>query len=460
MRLLSVALTLLVLATPVSAQVPPISAPPFAGGVPAGTATNELLPLSLSETIARALEHNLGALIAGNAMEAARGARWRSLSELLPNVNSTVTQIRQKLSLAAYGISLPGVPSIVGPFNVFDARVFATQSVFDLKKIDDARADSHRLSAETLSYMNARDLVVLTAANGYLQVLAAIARAESAKAELDTAQALFNQAVDQRSSGLAAGIDVVRADVQLSTERQHATATANDVEKTKLQLGRAIGLPTGQRFTLTDRLPYQQGPDVTFDTALDRAFRTRSDYLAALENVRAAELSRTAALGEALPSAHIDANYGAIGLTAADARSTFAVAAVVDVPIFQGGRTHGRLLQADAELRDRRAVAEDLKAGIYYEVNTSFLDLQASGEQTQVAAHARDLAASQLSQARDRFAAGVADNIEVVQAQEAVALANEQYTAALYGYNLAKATLAQAVGIAETDILRYLGGRP
>ena len=248
MRLLLIALTVVGLATPAAAQVAPISVPPFTGGVPAGTATSEPLPLSLSEAIARALEHNLGALLADDAMKAAGGARWRSLSELLPNLNASVSETRQKLNLATFGISVPGVPSLVGPFNVFDARAFATQSVFDLKRIDNARADSHRLTAATLSYMDARDLVVLTAANGYLQVLAATARAESAKAQLDTAQALFNQAVDQRNSGLAAGIDVVRAEVQLSTERQRATATANDLEKTKLQLARAIGLPTRQRF--------------------------------------------------------------------------------------------------------------------------------------------------------------------------------------------------------------------
>jgi outer membrane protein TolC len=454
------ALMLLALAAPLSAQVVPTAPAPFSGGVPSGTASPDTLPLSLSETIARALEHNLGVLTAGNAMTAAQGARWRALSGLLPNVNGGVSETRQKINLAAFGLTLPGIPSIVGPFNVFDARVFASQSVFDLKRINDARAESHRVSAAALSYINARDLVVLTATGGYLQVLAEDARAASARAQLDTAQALFNQAVDQRANGLAAGIDVVRAEVQLSTERQRTTAAANDLEKSKLQLARAIGLPTGQRFALTDRLGYQPGPDVSFDAAVDRALRTRPDYLAALEQVRAAELSRAAALGEALPSVHVDANYGAIGLTADSARSTFSVAAVADVPIFQGGRTHGRLLEADAALRDRRAAADDLKAGIFYDVNTAFLDLQASGEQVQVATRARDLAASQLSQARDRFAAGVGDNIEVIQAQQAVALANEQFTSALYAHNLAKAALARAVGIAETDMLRYIGGRP
>src|SRR5690349_7378350 len=156
MRLLFAIMTTLALATPISAQVP-VASPPFSGGVPTGTPTQEPLPLSLSETIARALEHNLGALLAGDAMDAARGARWRSLSELLPNVDGGASQTRQQLNLAVFGLSLPGVPSVVGPFNVVDARLFATQSVFDLKRINDARADSHRVSAAALSYMNARD---------------------------------------------------------------------------------------------------------------------------------------------------------------------------------------------------------------------------------------------------------------------------------------------------------------
>ncbi len=130
----------------------------------------------------------------------------------------------------------------------------------------------------------------------------------------------------------------------------------------------------------------------------------------------------------------------------------------MNVPIFQGGETQGRLIQADADIRTRRAEADDLKAGIYYDVRTAFLDLQANGEQLQVATKAKDLAASQLTQARDRFAAGVADNIEVVQAQEAVALANEQYIAALYSYNVSKAALARALGVAEESVRRYLGG--
>ena len=197
---------------------------------------------------------------------------------------------------------------------------------------------------------------------------------------------------------------------------------------------------------------------MTVEQAVERAYRTRPDYLAALERVRAAEDRRQAVVSDALPSVQVTADYGAIGLTPASARSTFTVTGAVNVPIFQGGRRQGRLLEADADLRARRAEAEDLHAEVYYDVRTAFLDLQALGEQLQVATRARELANQQLTQSRDRFAAGVASNIEVVQAQEAVALASEQYIGALYGFSVAKGVLAQSLGTAEESVQKYLGG--
>lgn len=261
-----------------------------------------------------------------------------------------------------------------------------------------------------------------------------------------------------KQNGLVPGIDVLRAQVQLSTEQQRATVTTNDFEKAKLELSRVIGLPVGQPITLPDQLPRGPIPDMTLDAALDRAYKARADYQAALERVHAAETSRAAVVGEALPSVHVTADYGDLGLTVADSHGTFSVVGAVNVPIFQGGRTRGRLLEADADLRNRRAEAEDLKAGIYYDIRAAFFDLQASGQQLDVATKARDLAAAQLTQARDRFAAGVANNLEVTQAQEAVALANEQYIGGIYSYDVAKALLARAVGVAEETVRQYLGG--
>jgi outer membrane protein TolC len=456
-------LLITLIASPAFAQgvARPLAPPrpePFLGGVPTGTVTPDMLTLSAGDVINRALEHNLGVLLAEEDITHASGTRRISLSQLLPNVTGRVSEARQKTNLEAFGFPLRGeFPRVVGPFNVFDARVFLSQSVFDYRVLNETRAEGHRLEAERQSYRGARDLVVLVAANLYLQVLATSARADSARAQLDTAQALHTQAQDLRKSGIVAGIDVIRAEVRLATERQRATAAANDFQKTKLQLARVIGLPIGQSFGVDERIPDVPLPQMTIEEALERAYRDRPDYRAALAHVRAAESERRAATGELLPSVRVTADYGAIGLTLGSALSTFNVTGAVNIPLFQGGHAQGRAVEADAELRQRRAEAEDLRAEIYYDVRSAFLDLEATSEQLQTATRGRELAALQLTQARDRFAAGVANNVEVIQAQEAVALANEQYISAFYGYNVSKAVLARSLGDAENAVRRYLG---
>jgi outer membrane protein TolC len=439
----------------------PSGGSPFLGGVPTGTATAEPLALSIVEAIERALQYNLGLLNAEQSIDRARGARLRELADLMPNLNARVSETRQEVNLAAFGFPAPAgfpIPTFVGPFNVFDARIYVTQSILDMRARNETRAETHNIAAAQYSYKSARDTVVLVAGDAYLQALAASARADSALAQQQTADALYRQAGDLRQSGLIAGIGVLRAEVQLSTERQRATAARNEFEKAKLRLARIVGLPIGQAFTLSDRLPDVPVPDMTLENALDHAYKTRPDYQAALERVLAAEAARRAIIGEGLPSVRVNADYGAIGLTPGDARGTFAVTGAVNVPIFQGGRTRGRLLEAEADLRARKSEAEDLKASIYYDVRSALLDLQATDEQLQVATRGRELAAQQLVQARDRFSAGVADNIEVVQAQEAVTVSAEQYIAALYGYGSAKGLLAAELGGAEEVLRQYLRG--
>jgi outer membrane protein TolC len=437
----------------------PLGTSPFLGSVPAGAVTPDTIRLTVGETISRALEHNLGLLMAEHGSERAEGARWLKLAELLPNVNGRVAENRQVVNLAAFGFPLPaGVPAIVGPFNTFDARLSVQQSVLDLKAINDLKAERHNVAAADYSYKSARDLVVLVAANAYLQALATAARSTSAEAQLRTADALLAQATDLKAGGLVAGIDVLRAQLQASTQRQRATAARNDAEKSRLQLARIIGLPAGQSFTVVDELPNVPSPDITLEAAVQQALKTRPDYQAALARVQAAEASKQAANAEALPSIRVSADYGAIGLTPSSAERTYAISGAVSVPIFQGGRRQGHVLEADAALRSRRAEADDMKNAIYYEVQSAFLDLKATEEQLKVATEARELAAQQLAQARDRLAAGVTDTIEVVQAQEAVSLASEQYIGALYGFNIAKALLARGLGVAEEAARQYIGG--
>ena len=443
------------------AQVRPSLPPdsPFGGGVPQGTVTADALKLTVLDVIKRALEHNLGVLLAEETAAGASGNRAVVLSELLPHVSGSVSQERRKTNLEAFGFPLRAdFPRIVGPFSVFDARVFLTQTVLDMSAVNDLRAADHSVSAARHSARSARDLVVLVAANLYLQTLATGARAETARAQLDTATTLHQQAISLRQGGLVAGIDVVRAEVRLSTERQRVTAATNDFEKSKLQLARVIGLPVGQAFELSQEIPFVPVPEITLEVALERAYRERPDYLAAQERVQAAESARRAIVGEALPSVKVTADYGAIGLHISSSLPTFSIVGALSVPIFEGGRVQGRLAQADSELRTRRAEAEDAKVEIYYDVRTAFLDLKATEEELQTATRARELADQQLTQSRDRFAAGVTSNIEVVQSQEAVALASEQYISALYGFNVAKAMLARSLGTAEEAVAKYLGG--
>lgn len=441
-------------AAPQARQLPPA----FLGSVPSGEATGQLLPLTILDAINRALEHNLGILLSNDAKGRAEGAKWRAMGGLLPNINGRISETRQLVDLAAYGFPLPeGIPAIVGPFNLFDARVFVTQPIIDLRALNDLRAERHTVAAAAHTYQSARELVVLVSANAYLQALAAAARADAARAQLQSAQALFTQASDLKQNGLVAGIDVLRAEVQLNTEKQRVTATSNDFEKAKLQLGRIIGLPIGQEISLMSELPSVPTPDIAFKDALDRAYKSRPDFQAALARVKAAEAMRAAAIADNLPSLVVTADYGEL-VAPTNSHSTFAVTGAVNIPIFQGARTRGRVIEADADLKSRRAEVEDMRAGIYYDVKTAFMDLAATGEQLQVATGARDVAATALTQARDRFAAGIATNIEVVQAQEAVSRANEQYINALYLYNVEKAVLARDLGDAEQAVRRYLGG--
>jgi outer membrane protein TolC len=444
----------------------PLAVPPgtFLGGVPSGDVSPTALKITVVAAIQKALEHNLGVLTAEQSLGKADGARWRMLAELLPNVNGRVSETRQTLNLAAFGFSGgPGspfgdIPSIVGPFNVFDARVFLSQSVFDVGAINNARAEAHNVEASRLMYRSARDYVIHVAGNLYVQALAASARAEAARTQQDTARTLHQQALDLKQNGLIAGIDVLRAEVQLGAQIQRATNAVNDFEKAKLTLARVMGLPLGQAFDLDENLPDLPAADISLDNAVALAYNTRPDYKAALERVDAAEATRRSIVGDSLPAVKLDVNYGAIGLSPSDARATFAVTGAVNVPIYNGGRTKGRLMEADADIRARRAEADDLKSAIYYEVREAFLDLTATSTQLAQATKTRDLANQQLTQARDRFAAGIGSNIEVVQAQDSVALATEQFIAAQYGYDLAKGALVRGTGTSEDLLRQLLGG--
>jgi outer membrane protein TolC len=436
---------------------------PFSGSVPAKPVPG-VLRLSLQEAINRGLKQNLGLLLAGEDIRAARGERWKFLSELLPNVNTSTYIADSQIDLAEFGFtfSAPGfqVPTIVGPYAYFDSRAYLTQSVFDWKAINRTRAAGERVKSVQDTYKDARDLVILAVGYSYLQAIADEARVDTAGAQVTTAQALYNQAEDRVKAGTSPAIDALRAQVELKSQQQQLIQAKNDFAIEKLTLARVIGLAPGQQFELTDKSPYQPSAGLTVDEALKRAYDSRSDFQAALADVRAAEYSRKAAAAGYLPSLSFTADYGLAGTYPdVSTHGVFDVRGTLAIPIFQGGKVHGDVLEADARLAQSRQRLENLRTQIDAEVRTALLNLQSAEERVAVAQSDVDLAEQTLVQARDRFTAGVTDTVEVVQAQEAVARAHESYIASLYSDNFAKISLARALGQAEEGVKEYFRGK-
>jgi outer membrane protein TolC len=434
---------------------------PFAGSVPAKLVPG-VLPLSFEDAIDRGLKQNLGLLLSHADIRSARGQRWEQLSALLPHVTTTPYVETSKLNLAELGLTSFAdikIPPSVGPFSYFDARAAVTQTLFDWKSINATRAASQSLKSAGYTFKDARDLVVLAVGYTYLQAIADQARIATAEAQVRTAQALYDQATDRIHAGTSPDIDGLRTKVELQTRQQQLIQAKNNFAIQKLTVARVIGLAPGQEFEFTDKSPYQSLEVITVDEALRHAYASRSDYQAAMSDVRAAEFSRKAAVAGYFPSLSFNANYGVGGSHPSTATQVFDVRGTLSIPIFQGASVHGDVLQADARLEQSRERLDNLRAQIDSDVRAALLNLQSSADQVNVARSNIDLAEKTLIQSGDRFSAGVTDTVEVVQSQEAVASAHEQYISSLYSYNYAKISLVRALGIAEQGVKEYFKGK-
>ena len=445
-------------------QVPTSAQNPIYGSVSEAKPAPGVLSLTFRDAIDRALRQNLAGLLSEYNTIEARGQKWQQLSELLPNVNGGVQEVAQKESLEALGFGkFPAglfgnahLPTVIGPFAYLDIRASATQRVFDWKAIQNYRAAAANEAVSKLSLKDARDLVVLATGNAYLQAIAGTARVETAQAQVATAKALYDKAVAQQQAGVSPAIDTLRAQVQYQTRQQQLIAAINDFAKQKLSLARVIGLAPGQEFSLADKAPYEAFPIPDVETSLQRAYSLRSDYKAAQSRLLAAQFESKAATAGYYPSLDFEADYGEIGGTPNTVLPTYHVAGTLNIPIFQGGRVHGDVLKAEASLRQAEAQLADIKGLIDQDVRNALLDLKSSADQVEVAQSSVNLAEQALTQSQDRFSAGVTDNLEVVQAQEAVASAHESLISSLYLHNLAKVSFARAIGRAEEGVLEYL----
>ena len=431
----------------------------YAGSVPAKDLPAGPIRLSLADAVRRGLAANLGAISADNSVSASRAQRIQELSALLPNLSADASETVTQVNLAAYGFQFklpPGlnfsIPSVVGPFSYSQLEGRLSQSIYDRVQRKNWQASKETERATVLSARDARELIVLAVGGAYLQTLASAADVESQHAQVDNAQAIYRQAETRKEAGTNSKIDVMRSLVELQTEEQRLNTVQADLRKQKIELARIVGLPLDRDLILSEPLAFhaQSVPETT--AAIDQALRRRSDLQAAEAQVRAAELALSAARAERWPSVSLNGDYGVLGPNPASTHGVFAVTGSVNVPIWQGGRTKGDIQQAEAALRQRQAELADQRGKVEQDVRTALIEVQTAIGQVQLAGSNRSYARETLTEARDRFSAGVANTVEVVQAQEQVASAESSYTSSLFAFNLAKLSLARAVGDAENGL--------
>ena len=434
---------------------------PFAGSLPQGKPTGQVLELTLRDAIQRGLAYNLGLYLSRQSEIQARGLRLQSLAGILPNLNGAINEQAQKLNLEALGLGGASLgtlkfPRAVGPFSTNEAVGAISWNILDLHAINNLRAANENVHASYLSYRDARETVVTAVCANYLLAIADDSQVSAAQAQLDTAKSLWQLAQDQEKAGLSPFIDTLRANVEVQARQQELTEAENQLAKQYIALARAIGLPVRQKIHVAEAIPYQRLSAVEMESALRRALQNRPDYLSALAQLRSAERQRAAAWDQYLPSFGFTGNYGVIGYNPLSTSPQWTATGAIQIPIFQGGRIEGEVKQADALVAQRRATVENLRGQIEQDVENALLDLQSAAKQVDTAVAQLQLATETLAQARDRFRAGVTNNIEVIQAQDSLVAANDSYIASVYAYNIAKVSLARAVGSAEQSAMQYL----
>ncbi len=437
---------------------------PYLGSVPSKN-TGTSIELSLKSAIQRGLLYNLGLIEANQASADVRAERLRALSALLPQLEAQGRQGYENLSYKEIGLKLPPIPglpalpSTSGGFGYQDARISLTHSIYNAELRNRYRARKSDEQASALSIQDSRDVVVFAVGTAYLQVIASAARVETAKAQLASARELDQQTANRVKSEVSPEIDALRAQVERQSAEQRLTNASNQLAKDKLTLARIIGLAVDQDFALTDPLAYHALAGITSETAVDEALRSRADLRSAEASVQAAAFSLRAQKGQRLPVVSVTANYGGAGANIGNFNQVYTVGGNISVPIYTGGRIRADIEQAHADLARREAEYEDLKGRVAYDVRVAWLDLNASDSSVKVAERNRSLAERALMQSQDRYANGVTNYLEVVQAQEAVIVAGENYIQSLYSFNVAMISFARAAGGAETRLSELLGGK-
>jgi len=449
-----------------AAPVPHVATVQMAGGVAVEPALPEAMPLSLDEAIELGLKHNLQLELARQNQRSVHGQVLTVANNLLPSLTAKASTGTQEINLAAMGFkpaSLAGFGLPPGAFkeivkvDTTSAQLSVNQQLFNVPAYYLYRAAQKADRVASLTELNVEGGVVVGVGTQYLLALADASQIENAKALEKSGEVALRQATDAHDAGVGTNLDVLRARVQLQTEQQQRIQAENRFAKDKIALNRLMGIPADQELTLTDAAPYAEFAELPLEDAKKLAYTRRKDLLSLEAQMEVADRARKAVKYERLPSLAFEGFYGVLGQTGGLYHGVFSAMGKLSVPVFQEGQLRGEREVADAQLTGLRQQIASLRVSIEAQIRTAMLDVQSSHELVKVARSNVDLAKEQLQQASERFAAGVDDNLPVVQAQATLAAAQSRLVQTLYQYNQSKLTLARNTGVVESQYKAYLG---
>ena len=430
------------------------------------SATPGELSLSLDDAITRGLKQNLQVLLANQTERAVRGQISTVFYQLLPNLRATGYTRTQEIDLAALGFKpsslaafgfAPGTIHTVLKVDTTSAQLSADQVLFNLPDFYLYAAAKKAANVVTMNTLNTRGGVVQAVGTQYLAALADEAQIANAQALVTADEEVLRQATLAHDAGVGTNLDVLRARVQLQSEQQALVKAQNTFAKDKIALNRLVGLPAEQQLTLTDSVPYADLTEMSLGETKTLAYQRRKDLLELEAQLEVAERSRKAVKYERMPSLAFNGYYGVLGETHGLYHGVFTAQGVLKIPIFEESRFRGETEVAAAQEIGLRHQIESLRVTIDAQVRASRLDVESSAELVKVARSNVDLAAQALQDTRDRFTAGVDDNLPVVQAQATLAAAQSRLIATEFQLNQAKLDLARNTGVVETEYKQYLG---
>ncbi|HKD50335.1 MAG TPA: TolC family protein [Candidatus Acidoferrum sp.] len=419
--------------------------------LPAASPT-EILRLTLNQSVALALKQNPTVQIA--ILTAAQSEQDKNIAfaGLLPQANARISDEAEKVNLLAqFGgkVALPGFPKTIGPYQFFSAGPSVSAPVFDLTLWERYQAARNTADASKANNLSTREQVILLTVSQYIGTLRAVADVEASQSRVDLAQALYDQAADLQKEGVGTGIDTLRANVELQNEKQRLLEAQNERETLLYGLSRLLNLDPRQKIELADALSFSDTPQPEVEPSIEAALAERQEWKALNSQIKAAEGEKKAAWSERLPSVRFDGTFAYVGTSGNTTLPTYTYQGSVNLPLFTGGRIRAEVVRADLEIRKLEEQQADLRNQIALDVKTALLNLDSARSEVQVANLGVQLSKEEVDQARDRFKAGVANNIEVIQAQDSLSRANDNQIVALFRFNQARADYARSIGQME-----------